>query len=161
MADEKPPEELTAIEISEACSSILIGLDSVKNADQFGYLKGRLASLHPKLRIAVEPLVLRACSISGRNSVTKTRNQMKLWEKVALLIVGLVLLAAIFVTAYRVPNPTSFQRNVFCVILGLAAAATGALLPGFIKIESKTKELWVRAGGAIGLLVLVWLYICR
>jgi hypothetical protein len=161
MHDEKPPEEITRDDIDTALSAITAGLDEVSNSDQLGYLKGRLAGLPRKLRDAVEPLVLKACNISERESVSRTRNQMELWEKITILILGLVLLTVIFVTAFEVPNPTVFQKHVFCVILGLAAAATGAILPGFIKIESKTDELWIRAGGAFALLVVVLMWFCR
>lgn len=160
MPDE-PSEEITIVEIDQACSEIVVGLDGIPDNDQFGYLQGRLAALKPKLRDAVEPLILKACSISKRDTVTQTRNQMRLWEKITILVLGLILLATVYITAFKVPSPTIFQKNVFCVVLGLAAAATGAILPGFIRIESKTGEYWVRAGGAFALLVFVLIFFCR
>jgi heme/copper-type cytochrome/quinol oxidase subunit 4 len=161
MPDEKPSEEITIIEIEATFSDIVTGLDEISDDEQLGYLKGRLAGLTPKLRDAVEPLILKACGISKRETVSQTRRQMELWEKITVFILGLVLLVVIYVTAFKVPNPTAFQKNVFCVVLGLAAAATGAILPGFIKIESKTEEYWIRAGGAFALLVFVLIFFCR
>ena len=160
MADQNG-DELTSQEIDEALSSIRAGLDGVEEKDQLGYLKGRLAGLNPKLRLAVEPLVLRACDISKRDSMAQVRSQLKIWERATLAGAGVVLLVTIFVTAFKVPNPTQFQHQVFCVILAIAAAAAGAVLPGFIRIESKSQEYAVRAGGAFALLVLVYLTMCR
>jgi hypothetical protein len=53
-----------------------------------------------------------------------------------------------------VPQPTAPQWFVFRVILALAAAGIGAVVPGFISVNVKP---YVRAGGAIALFVVIYL----
>ena len=57
------------------------------------------------------------------------------------------------IVAIAIPQPTATQWFVFRVVLALAAAGIGAVIPGLIVVNvSKT----VRAGGAIALFVLVY-----
>jgi hypothetical protein len=65
---------------------------------------------------------------------------------------GLAMIAALLVLAIAVPNPEPAQLKIFMVVLALAAGGIGAVLPGFIEVQHKGL---LRAGGAIGLSVLV------
>ena len=69
-----------------------------------------------------------------------------LWIGVGLIGLGVII--AIFV-----PNPTSFQMFIFRILAALGAAGVGASLPGFIGFKSAS----VTAGGAVALLVLIYL----
>jgi hypothetical protein len=76
------------------------------------------------------------------------------WERVATFAIGIVFVATLLAIALSVPNPTDFQIFTFRVVLALAAAALGALIPGFIDVRFRG---WLRAGGAIALFVIVYM----
>jgi len=76
------------------------------------------------------------------------------WQKLAAVGCGVLFVSLMLVIALAVPNPTATQWFIFRVVLALAAAGIGAVLPGLI-VVSVSK--FVRAGGAIALFVLVYL----
>jgi hypothetical protein len=76
------------------------------------------------------------------------------WQKVTAFACGVVFVALMLIIAIAIPNPTTTQWFVFRVVLALAAAGIGAVIPGLIIVNvSKV----IRAGGAIALFVLVYL----
>jgi hypothetical protein len=77
------------------------------------------------------------------------------WELVAAFAFGVVFLSVILVLAVFRPNPTAFEYTVFRIVIALAAAGIGAILPGFLDVSFKK---WLRAGGALGLLVVVYFF---
>jgi hypothetical protein len=79
------------------------------------------------------------------------------WEKILVFIFGLTFVIVLLLVALAVPNPTDFQLFVFRIVLALAAAGVAALIPGFLNIESKTALYAVRAGGALGVFLLIYL----
>jgi tetratricopeptide (TPR) repeat protein len=81
---------------------------------------------------------------------------MTLWQKRQVLIAfcfGVIFLVAILAVAIFIPSPTEFQIFIFRVILSLAAAGVGAVLPGLLTVEAPP---FVRAGGAMALFVIVF-----
>jgi hypothetical protein len=68
---------------------------------------------------------------------------------------GVIFLSAIIVLAIYFPYPTEFQYQVFRSVLALAAAGVAAMIPGTLGVEIPR---FVRAGGAIAVLVLVYFY---
>jgi hypothetical protein len=76
------------------------------------------------------------------------------WQKLTAFGCGVLFVALMLIIAIAIPNPTATQWFVFRVVLALAAAGIGAVIPGLIVVNvSKV----VRAGGAIALFVLVYL----
>jgi hypothetical protein len=76
------------------------------------------------------------------------------WQKGTAFGCGVLFVALMLILAIAIPNPTATQWFVFRVLLALAAAGIGAVIPGLIVVNvSKV----VRAGGAIALFVLVYL----
>jgi len=76
------------------------------------------------------------------------------WQKLTAFGCGILFVALMLIIAIAIPNPTATQWFVFRVVLALAAAGIGAVIPGLIVVNvSKV----VRAGGAIALFVLVYL----
>ena len=65
---------------------------------------------------------------------------------------GVTFLIVMIVMAVNYPNPNAFQLKVFTTTLALAAGGFGAIIPGSLVIVHKN---FVRAGGAVGLVVLV------
>ncbi len=71
---------------------------------------------------------------------------------------GVIFVIALMVIAIKFPNPTPFQYNVFRIILSLAAAGVGAMIPGFITAKTNdTSFLFISAGGALAVFGIVYL----
>jgi len=68
---------------------------------------------------------------------------------------GLTGLIVILVLAMIFPEPKPFQYTVFRIVLALAAAGIAAIIPGFLNVQFRTL---VRAGGAIGVFVIVYFF---
>lgn len=75
------------------------------------------------------------------------------WAMISAFAFGVVFLTAIFVTALFKPNPTAFQYNIFRIMISLAAAGVGAILPGFLDVRFRQA---IRAGGALALFLVVY-----
>lgn len=65
---------------------------------------------------------------------------------------GVVFVICLLVFAVAIPNPTDFTAFVFRVVLSLAAAGVGAVLPGLLEVTLPG----VRAGGALALAAVVY-----
>ena len=74
-------------------------------------------------------------------------------ECMLAFIFGVVFVVVMLAIALFVPNPTPTQWFTFRVVLALAAAGVGAMLPGLISVNAGT---YVKAGGALALFVLVF-----
>ncbi len=72
-------------------------------------------------------------------------------EKVAVFAFGIVFVVTLLVIAIAFPTPTSFQYEVFKVVLALAAAGIAAMIPGLLGINVPG----IKAGGALAVFVLV------
>ncbi len=77
------------------------------------------------------------------------------WEVIAAFVFGCIFISVILVVAYFRPNPTPFEYTIYRIIIALAAAGVGAILPGFLDIRFKN---WLRAGGALALFVVVYFF---
>jgi hypothetical protein len=68
----------------------------------------------------------------------------------ALFVLVLLAIAIVF------PNPQGLLPTAFRIILALAAAGVGAVIPGLLNIRIQTgNQLFIRAAGALALFVLV------
>lgn len=81
---------------------------------------------------------------------------MKTWEKVTMMASGGVFVVVLLAIALLIPNPSMFQIFVFRVVLALASAAFGCAIPGILNIKGELANFSVRAGGALGLFLLVY-----
>ena len=83
---------------------------------------------------------------------------MPSWVLIVSVASALVFIAVLLMLAVLIPHPSPFQMFVFRIVLALAAAAFGATIPGFFKIQLPlpSKGL-LHAGGALGLFVLIFL----
>jgi len=77
------------------------------------------------------------------------------WEKIAAYAFGVVFISVLIGIAIFVPEPKPFQQWIFRVVLSLAAAGVGAVIPGMINVEWKDPK--IRAAGAFALFVIVYL----
>ncbi|HUS06734.1 MAG TPA: hypothetical protein VMZ52_10575 [Bryobacteraceae bacterium] len=78
----------------------------------------------------------------------------KNWEKLLAYFSGILFITVMLVLSLVVGNPTPSQFFTFRLVLALAAAGFGAVIPGFISVNVSNV---VRAGGAIALFVIVFL----
>jgi hypothetical protein len=76
------------------------------------------------------------------------------WEKVSLFVAGTAILVIMLLIALFDRHPTDLAIWIYRAVLSMAAAGFGAIVPGFFRIETR----WVKATGAIGLAVMVYLF---
>ena len=80
-------------------------------------------------------------------------------QLITIFAFGVVFVVALVALAIFFPKPTTFQYNVFRIVLALAAAGVAAMIPGFIDLNlSPTAELTIRAGGALAVFVMVYFF---
>jgi hypothetical protein len=79
----------------------------------------------------------------------------KHYERLAAYAFGVVFISAIFASAIFLKNPTPYQYQVFKIVLAIAAAGISSFIPGFLSITVKG---FVRAGGALGVFVVVYFF---
>lgn len=77
-------------------------------------------------------------------------------QLVLAVALGVFFLLLIIALVVWIENPTPQQMWVFRVTMSLAAAAIGAIIPGFLHIEGKLANFAVRTGGAIALFMIVY-----
>lgn len=76
-------------------------------------------------------------------------------QRIAVFICGVVFLVTILIIVLAVPNPTPIQLWVFRAIVAVAAAGFAAFVPGALNVQVSN---YVKAGGAIGVFVIVYLF---
>jgi hypothetical protein len=76
-------------------------------------------------------------------------------QTIAGFAFGVIFVIVILILAIYFPTPTQFQFLVFKSVLSLAAAGVAATIPGTLGVEIPR---FVRASGAIAVLVLVYFY---
>jgi len=80
-------------------------------------------------------------------------------QTIAVFIFGVALILTMLILALKFPRPTHFQYNIFRITFALASAGVAAVIPGFIDLKiSPSSYLLVRAGGALGVFVLVFFF---
>lgn len=88
---------------------------------------------------------------SSRSSArSKPQNERRIAYLFGTTFVVVILLIAIFV-----PEPSPFQRYVFRIVLGLAAAGVAATISGFLQVQVSSG---IRAGGAIAVFIIVYFF---
>jgi len=68
-------------------------------------------------------------------------------------IFGVIFISVMLGFAYKVPNPSPFAQWVFTVVVALAGAGVGAVIPGILKITLP----YARAGGALAIFAAIFL----
>lgn len=97
-----------------------------------------------------------------KNKKIKDFTELPLWQQIAVFAFGVIFIIALLVIAIFFPEPTPFQYIIFRVVLSLAAAGIGAMLPGFItafvNIKNPIIKLGVRGGGALALFAITYFF---
>jgi hypothetical protein len=102
-------------------------------------------SQQPKTTVTSHPQ--RRGKTGSRKTPKATQIQLAICSALALVIVLLVLLT---------PNLNPIQQFYLRIVIGLAAAGIAALIPGFFEIELNWLRNTIRAGGAIGIFLLIY-----
>lgn len=84
-----------------------------------------------------------------------TRAHLSNVDKMLAFGFGVVFVSVILAIALLQPNPTQFSYTIFRIVMALAAAGVGAVLPGFLEVSFRN---WLRAGGALALFVVVYFF---
>lgn len=88
--------------------------------------------------------------------MTSSRNG-RTGERIALGVSAIIFLLIMLGIAIFVPEVTPFQVFVFRTVLAIVAAAAAAFIPGFIRLKlGLAANVSVRAGGALGVFVLIY-----
>jgi hypothetical protein len=77
-------------------------------------------------------------------------------EKIAVFSFGVVFVIVLLVLTVFISDPTPTQHETFKIVLALAAAGIGSIIPGFIQIEGTFNNFALRAGGALALFLVVY-----
>lgn len=79
-------------------------------------------------------------------------------ERLVALAVGALIIAFVIALVWRGEEVTGNLAVFSRIIISLSAAILGATIPGFLNIGWKGGGLVVRAGGALALFVLTFMY---
>jgi len=84
-----------------------------------------------------------------------TRRAVPATDRFLAFTFGVVFLVVILAIAIWIPEPTGFSYTIFRIVIALAAAGVGAVIPGFLTVSFRNV---LRAGGAIALFVIVYFF---
>lgn len=77
-------------------------------------------------------------------------------QLILAFVFGCIFVSVLLAIALVIPEPTTQQMFIFRVVLALAAAGVGAVIPGFLDVTGKIWEISLRATGALALFVLIY-----
>ena len=72
--------------------------------------------------------------------------------------VGVLFLVLMLVVSIKIPKPTEHQRNTFRTVLAIGVAFMAQVLSGFLDVESEVAGWGIKAGGPMGVFVLVYFF---
>ena len=127
-------------------------LGAVPNVQRLKWAKQRFSELPDPPRTEYETLFF-----AGGEVLEYQRAEWQHRERMYLMIFAGALVIFLAVVAIAIPNPT---RTTFWILRLLAtfdAGAIGAFLPGSLNVTIKRPSFTVRAAGALGLAVIVYL----
>lgn len=75
------------------------------------------------------------------------------WKSLSLFVI--LALIGLGITIMK-PDLTAYQQFYLRIFIGLAAAGIAAIIPGFFEINLKWLENTIKAGGAIGVFLLIY-----
>jgi hypothetical protein len=85
-------------------------------------------------------------------------HQAQLWERIAAVLAGMAVVALICFLAIRNQRLDPQIALYVRLILSLAVAVLGGTVPGFLHLQLKRRGNTLRAGGALALFVLTYVY---
>jgi hypothetical protein len=83
-----------------------------------------------KMQDLVSHFVTASIIAARGGTVLMPSKEQPLWEKALAIVVGVGFMATILTLAVFFPNPTSFQYQVFRIVLSVSIAGVAATIPG-------------------------------
>ncbi len=81
------------------------------------------------------------------------------WEKISVFaIIALIILTILFLIIRNQPFSDPNYAVMTRILISLCVSVLGALIPGFLSIDWSLKGTTIRAGGAMALFVLTYMY---
>ena len=100
-------------------------------------------------------LKINTVNIGGFHMPTVTQQQQILFA----FAFGVIFIAFLLIAVIFIPNPTPAQETIFRIVMALAAAGVGAMIPGVLDLKMTFwTQLVIRAGGALAIFVIVFFY---
>lgn len=69
---------------------------------------------------------------------------------------GVVFVAVLLAIGVFIPNPTRQQMFIFRVVLALAGAGVGAMIPGFLQVQGQVLSFAIGASGALAVFLIIY-----
>lgn len=107
----------------------------------------------PTLR--AHPASLEAMTDPSQSSSASSESSSWRTEQRLAYLFGTTFVVVMLVIVLFVPEPSPFQRYVFRIVIGLAAAGVAATISGFLRVQLSSG---IRAGGAISVFVIVYFF---
>lgn len=134
------------IEIYRICAS----LARVPRAQRLAVLRREIK------RLPEDHREIALCLITAALATMEEPPAMQTWEKITMLAAGGGFLLMSLLIALCIPEPSGFQTFVFRVVLALAGSAFVCVLPGLLHLQGQVKSWVIRAGGALGVFLLIY-----
>lgn len=83
------------------------------------------------------------------------RRRVPASDRILAFAFGVIFIIVLLAVAIWIPNPTGFSYTIFRIVIALAAAGVGAVIPGFLTVSFRNT---LRAGGAVALFVIVYFF---
>lgn len=102
----------------------------------------------------------RASALPVAGFESKEANDLKetpKWQLITGLVIGIMFALIILFLVVFIPNPTPSQFFVFRGMFAISLAAVAAIIPGLLNVESRFNRFSVKATGAIGVFILIWM----
>ncbi len=104
-------------------------------------------------RFKESSLPIAGFNYSGANDLNETPK----WQLISGLVIGVLFALIALIAAIFIPSPTPTQFFMFRGIFAVSLAAIAAIIPGLLTVESRFQKFSVRATGAIGVFLIVWM----
>lgn len=127
-------------------------LTAVPPAQRLQWAKHRFGQLPDPPRTEYETLFF-----AGGDVVEYQRAEWQHRERMMLMIFAGVLVVFLAVVAIAIPNPTPTTFWILRLLATFDAGAIGAFLPGSLNVMVKRPSFTIRAAGALGLAIIVYL----
>jgi hypothetical protein len=110
-----------------------------------------------KLEQSTERITLQVGTINIGGFHMPTLNQQQ--QILMAFAFGVIFITFLLITIIFIPNPSPAQETIFRIVIALAAAGVGAMIPGVLDLKLNFwTQLAISAGEALAIFVIVFFY---
>jgi hypothetical protein len=110
-----------------------------------------------RINESTERITLRVNTINIGGFHMPTLNQQQ--QILIAFAFGVIFITFLLVAIIFIPNPSPAQETIFRIVIALAAAGIGAMIPGVLDLKLNFwTQLVISAGGALAIFVIVFFY---